>query len=86
MLIWPFQIAWTFFTLQWQTMSVISVLFIAVFFYYTVTGGWGITEVRQSYTNVTGGTGTNHESQRALKNLKTEVKEREEEERRECGA
>lgn len=37
-------------TLPLQTMSVISVLFIALFFsffYYTVTGGWGIIEVRE---------------------------------------
>lgn len=60
MLIWPLQI--TFFSLQQQTMSVIMVLFIAAFFYYTVTGGWGIIEVRQWNMNVTEG-GAHHESQ-----------------------
>lgn len=60
MLIWPLQM--TFFTSQRQTTSVILVSFIAAFFYYTVTGGRGIIEVRQWNVNVTEG-GAHHESQ-----------------------
>lgn len=77
---WAFKINATFLALQQQTMRVIWVIYCGSF-YYTVTGGRGIIEVRELQMNV----GRKLRKPQALKRgLRTEVKNKREREIKTC--
>lgn len=71
MLIWPLQITWTFLHIAAADNDCHLRVIYCWLFYYTVTGGRGIIEVRRSYMNVIEG-GAHHESQ-GLKNERGEM-------------